>query len=81
MTIGTVIEGKDSIDRLVDLVNAGCPACDCDGCFGVVYCEGCEQTICVGCNGEHNQDAPCHVCGKHCGRDEEGMLTETGCSC
>lgn len=42
------------------LLSNPCPSCN-DGCKAAVWCNGCDMVICIGCNAEHNQDAPCHV--------------------
>jgi hypothetical protein len=58
-----------------------CMNCD-DGCIAVKVCEGCNgDLICKGCWAEHNEDAPCHICGQYSARDENGDLTEDGCGC
>jgi hypothetical protein len=47
---------ENIIQDALNVINAGCPTCEHDGCFGVRYCEGCQQEVCVGCWGEHNND-------------------------
>lgn len=37
-----------------------CPNCT-DGCRAEYYCDGCDETLCLACYQEHNEDTPCHV--------------------
>jgi hypothetical protein len=59
---------------------AGCTNCE-ERCLVSKWCDGCESWLCDGCWAEHNEDAPCHLCGEYPKRDAEGNLTEDGCGC
>lgn len=50
-----------------------CPNCD-DGCKAEKHCDGCDQTLCMGCWETHNNDAPCHM-GPDCGCGDDPALT------
>lgn len=71
---------ESTVDGETRVYNAECPTCD-DGCMATEWCEGCFSPVCKGCYGEHNQDAPCHICKEYSKRDKYDNLTEEGCGC